>query len=106
MNQVFPCFDIPSVPDILPAGVDWKFYGTNFYVLHEIWSMFDAVDVDPQRAGLGERRQRRRSSTSDIDEQDAARRVVAREPGPRRRAPAASAASAPARTGRSATSTS
>jgi phospholipase C len=42
-EQKFPCFDIPSVPDILPAGVDWKFYGTNFYVLPEIWSMFDAV---------------------------------------------------------------
>jgi phospholipase C len=39
----FPCFDIPSVPDVLPAGVDWKFYGSNFYVLPEIWSMFDAV---------------------------------------------------------------
>src|SRR4029077_8854108 len=40
----FPCFKIPSVPDVLPAGVDWKFYGTNFYLLPEIWSMFDAVD--------------------------------------------------------------
>jgi phospholipase C len=40
---VFPCFTIPSVPDILPPGIDWKFYGTNFYVLSEIWSMFDAV---------------------------------------------------------------
>jgi phospholipase C len=39
----FPCFDIPSVPDVLPPGVDWKFYGSNFYVLPEIWSMFDAV---------------------------------------------------------------
>jgi phospholipase C len=42
-ENVFPCFQIPSVPDVLPAGVDWKFYGTNFYVLPEIWSMFDAV---------------------------------------------------------------
>ena len=41
--QKFPCFQIPSVPDVLPAGVDWKFYGSNFYVLPEIWSMFDAV---------------------------------------------------------------
>ncbi|MGO8998706.1 MAG: phospholipase C [Polyangiaceae bacterium] len=40
---VFPCFDIPSVPDVLPAGVDWKFYGSNFYVLPEIWSMFDGI---------------------------------------------------------------
>jgi len=31
-------------PDILPPGVDWKFYGSNFYVLPEIWSMFDAVN--------------------------------------------------------------
>ena len=43
-QQVFPCFTIPSLPDILPAGVDWKFYGTNFYLLPEIWSMFDAID--------------------------------------------------------------
>ena len=42
-QDAFPCFDIPSVPDVLPAGVDWKFYGTNFYVLPEIWSMFDAI---------------------------------------------------------------
>ncbi|MGE5184243.1 MAG: phospholipase C, partial [Acidobacteriota bacterium] len=43
-RQVFPCFQIPSVPDVLPSGVDWKFYGTNFYLLPEIWSMFDAID--------------------------------------------------------------
>ena len=42
--DVFPCFKIPSVPDILPAGVNWKFYGTSFYLLSEIWSMFDAID--------------------------------------------------------------
>ncbi|MDB4943714.1 MAG: Phospholipase [Labilithrix sp.] len=42
-KSVFPCFDIPTVPDVLPAGTDWKFYGTNFYVLNEIWSMFNAV---------------------------------------------------------------
>ncbi len=42
-HSVFPCFHIQSIPDILPAGVDWKFYGTNFYVFPEIWSMFDAV---------------------------------------------------------------
>ena len=42
--DVAPCFDIPSVPDVLPAGVTWKFYGTNFYGLDpETWSMFDAV---------------------------------------------------------------
>ena len=41
--DVFPCFDIPSVPDILPSGINWKFYGSNFYVLPEIWSMFDGI---------------------------------------------------------------
>ena len=43
-KQVFPCFQIPSVPDVLPPGVDWKFYGSNFYLLPEIWSMFDGID--------------------------------------------------------------
>jgi phospholipase C len=43
-KKVFPCFKIPSVPDVLPSGLTWKFYGTSFYVLKEIWSMFDAVD--------------------------------------------------------------
>jgi len=42
-EQVFPCFDIPSVPDVLPFGVDWRFYGSDYYVLPEIWSMFDAI---------------------------------------------------------------
>ena len=51
IKQVFPCFNIPSVPDVLPAGVDWKFYGSNFYLLPEIWSMFDAID--PIRHGPG-----------------------------------------------------
>jgi phospholipase C len=44
IKTVFPCFKIPAIPDILPMGTDWKFYGTSFYVLTEIWSMFDAVD--------------------------------------------------------------
>ncbi len=39
----FPCFGMKSVPDVLPDGVDWKFYGSNFYVLPEVWSMFDAI---------------------------------------------------------------
>jgi len=44
--NVFPCFHIKSIPDVLPMGVDWKFYGTPLPVpgLSEIWSMFDAVD--------------------------------------------------------------
>jgi phospholipase C len=46
-KTVPPCFKIPSVPDILPAGVGWKFYGTKVYddpFSGEVWSMFDAVD--------------------------------------------------------------
>jgi phospholipase C len=50
-KDVFPCFKIPSVPDVLPQGVDWKFYGSNFYLLPEVWSMFDAID--PVRHGSG-----------------------------------------------------
>ena len=50
-EDVFPCFDIPSIPDVLPAGVDWKFYGTNFYLLPEVWSMFDAVKSIRQGSG-------------------------------------------------------
>jgi phospholipase C len=42
-KSVAPCFSIPSVPTLLPTGTDWKFYGSNFYVLPEIWSMFDAI---------------------------------------------------------------
>jgi phospholipase C len=42
-SQLFPCFDIKSVPDVLPAGVRWKFYGSNYPLFPEIWSMFDAV---------------------------------------------------------------
>lgn len=44
VDPVFPCFDIPSVPDVLPPGITWKFYGTDFYVLGDIWSMFNAID--------------------------------------------------------------
>jgi phospholipase C len=44
--KVFPCFNIPSIPDVLPSGVDWKFYGTNFDgAFSEIWSPFDAVNL-------------------------------------------------------------
>jgi phospholipase C len=50
-DQVFPCFTIPSVPDVLPAGLDWKFYGSNYYVLPEIWSMFDAISGIRNGAG-------------------------------------------------------
>ena len=50
-KEVFPCFTIPSVPDVLPVTADWKFYGTNFYVLGEIWSMFDAISAVRNGAG-------------------------------------------------------
>ena len=43
-KAVFPCFKIPSIPDILPLNVNWKFYGTSFVLLTEIWSMFDGID--------------------------------------------------------------
>ncbi len=50
--DVAPCFNIPSIPDVLPKGVNWKFYGTNFYGADpEIWSMFDAIK--PVRQGPG-----------------------------------------------------
>jgi phospholipase C len=42
-DNPYPCFNIKSVPDVLPAGVRWKFYGTNFYIFPEIWSTFDAI---------------------------------------------------------------
>jgi phospholipase C len=50
--EVAPCFNAPSVPDVLPSGVTWKFYGTDFYGLDpEVWSMFDAFK--PVRDGAG-----------------------------------------------------
>jgi phospholipase C len=45
VKSVFPCFKIPSLPDVLPNDVSWKFYGTNFYLLPDIWSMFDGIDA-------------------------------------------------------------
>ena len=48
-KNVFPCFSIPSLPDVLP--VSWKFYGSNFYLLSEVWSLFDAIK--PIRNGPG-----------------------------------------------------
>jgi phospholipase C len=51
VQMVRPCFTIKAIPDILPAGVNWKFYGSNFYLLPEIWSMFDAVDSIRNGAG-------------------------------------------------------
>jgi phospholipase C len=43
ITQASPCLHIPSLPDVLPSGVDWKFYGTDFIVFTEVWSLFDAV---------------------------------------------------------------
>jgi phospholipase C len=46
VKDVFPCFQIPSLPDVIePAGLTWKFYGSNFYVLPEVWSMFNGIDA-------------------------------------------------------------
>jgi phospholipase C len=45
-TQVFPCFDIPSFPTILPATMDWRFYGTDYSVFGfgpGLWTMFDAI---------------------------------------------------------------
>jgi phospholipase C len=45
VKQVFPCFNFPTVPDVLPAGVTWKFYGSTLPpVAGQVWSMFDAID--------------------------------------------------------------
>jgi phospholipase C len=45
VKQVFPCFKFPTVPDLLPQGVSWKFYGTRLPpIVGETWSMFDAID--------------------------------------------------------------
>ena len=85
-KSVAPCFSIPSVPTLLPTGTDWKFYGTNFYVLPEIWSMFDAISTHPQRPPLGQRGQRLHLRQRRPGGQ-APRRDVARRPGPQRRAP-------------------
>jgi phospholipase C len=51
MKAVRPCFDIPSLPDVLPKELNWTFYGTNYFVFPDIWSMFNAID--PIRNGPG-----------------------------------------------------
>jgi phospholipase C len=45
VKTVPSCFDIPSVPDLLPANASWKFYGSNYPLTGagEIWSMFDGI---------------------------------------------------------------
>jgi phospholipase C len=41
----FPCFDLPTIPDVLPPTVSWKFYGSTLPpFIGEVWSMFDAID--------------------------------------------------------------
>jgi len=41
----FPCFNIPSAPDVLQPQYTWKFYGTGLSVFGSsfVWSMFDAI---------------------------------------------------------------
>jgi phospholipase C len=41
--RVHPCFDIPTIPDVLPPGVTWRYYGTRIHPFTEVWSPFDAV---------------------------------------------------------------
>lgn len=50
-KDVFPCFQFPSLPDVLPPGVTWKFYGTPVPPSTEPWSMFDALDAVRNGAG-------------------------------------------------------
>jgi phospholipase C len=43
-EKVRPCFKIKSLPDVLPAGVTWKFYGSTVETNTEVWSMFNGID--------------------------------------------------------------
>jgi phospholipase C len=44
-TTVFPCFKFPTIPDVLPPTVTWKFYGSQLPpLIGETWSMFDAID--------------------------------------------------------------
>ena len=70
--NVFPCFNIPTA-HVLPAGINWKFYGRNFYILNEVWSMFDGIG--PIRKGpLLETNVVTATSSPPISEQGAAQR--------------------------------
>ncbi len=54
-KEVFPCFQFPTVPDVLPSGVTWKFYGSTLPPLvGEVWSMFDAIGAVRNTAAWGE----------------------------------------------------
>jgi phospholipase C len=45
VKQVFPCFTYPTIQDLLPSEITWKFYGSRLPPLvGEVWSMFDSVD--------------------------------------------------------------
>lgn len=46
IESVRPCFDFPTIPDILPANLTWKFYGSTYQDEagdEVVWSMFNAV---------------------------------------------------------------
>lgn len=44
-RDAFPCFDFPTIPDLLPRELSWKFYGSpEPPLVGPIWTMFDAVD--------------------------------------------------------------
>ena len=99
-KQVFPCFNIPIVPDVLPAGVDWKFYGSNFYVARPRSGRCSTrIDGDPQRPAAG----RTSSTPTQFDTDVAERHAPHRHRGSSIRisttSTRTSAASAPARTG-------
>ena len=45
VKPVFPCFKFPTIADVLPSNLTWKFYGSRLPpIIGETWSMFDAVD--------------------------------------------------------------
>jgi phospholipase C len=44
VKKVFPCYDFPTLVDVLTPAVTWKFYGSTLPPgIGEVWSMFDAV---------------------------------------------------------------
>ena len=50
-KKVYPCFDIPSVPDVLPPGTTWRFYGTKQDPLG-VLSNFNAISSIYKGPGL------------------------------------------------------
>ncbi len=43
-QNIFPCMDFPTLPDVLPPDRTWRFYGSpEPPIVGDIWTMFDAV---------------------------------------------------------------